>query len=395
MAGRWAIGQCRRYLWGGHFYWLCDCNSLKELLDYTGDIHQICRIAQELLGYFFTFVHRPARMMRDVDGLNRFYDPLVRLYDDRREAARNEDRQSRPNAYDPLAFPSHAIKCPAQLTTEEHTLFPSVGSTQTMSVSATLCHPAVPTSCMNYPIRVITVASESRNNDVVKVVQSASSDIVDQCYCPPGWISVGSRFGSLSHAFMRLNPTMNALPCLLVESSVVDCRICQAVSPSASIAEADAVTFLDMLLAIVPGQGNQPKVSPSESWDTVRKFCTAKHGVTGIDIHAPPLSSVLEATKKLSHALRIVKLLQQLSTLRCYLFTVPVEGNMLSTSDMMSSLMVQQTYGNDEWNFRCFLGTVFMLQDGLRLVSGTTGRATDLLSLLCLLNWLPWHHVSM
>ena len=57
--GRWAIAQNRRYLWGTHFYWLCDCLAIKQILDYDGDISIVCRWAQELLGYDFSIVHRP------------------------------------------------------------------------------------------------------------------------------------------------------------------------------------------------------------------------------------------------------------------------------------------------------------------------------------------------
>ena len=65
--GRWAIGQNRRYLWGTHFYWLCDCLAIKQIVDYDGTISLVCRWAQELLGYDFTVLHRPNRMMIDVD----------------------------------------------------------------------------------------------------------------------------------------------------------------------------------------------------------------------------------------------------------------------------------------------------------------------------------------
>jgi len=56
----WAIGHNRKYLWGSEFYWLCDCSGVKEILEYDGPIHQVRRWAQELLGYFFHVVHRPA-----------------------------------------------------------------------------------------------------------------------------------------------------------------------------------------------------------------------------------------------------------------------------------------------------------------------------------------------
>ena len=45
--GRWAIGQNRRFLWGCHFWWICDCSAIKEILEYDGPIPMICRWAQE------------------------------------------------------------------------------------------------------------------------------------------------------------------------------------------------------------------------------------------------------------------------------------------------------------------------------------------------------------
>ena len=31
--GRWDILQLRKYLWGTLFYWLCDCNAIKEIFE--------------------------------------------------------------------------------------------------------------------------------------------------------------------------------------------------------------------------------------------------------------------------------------------------------------------------------------------------------------------------
>ena len=41
--GRWAIAQNKKFLWGDHFYWLCDCAAVKEILEYSGSISMICR----------------------------------------------------------------------------------------------------------------------------------------------------------------------------------------------------------------------------------------------------------------------------------------------------------------------------------------------------------------
>ena len=41
--GRLSIAHNRRYLLGKKLYWICDCNSIKEILEYTGSIHQLRR----------------------------------------------------------------------------------------------------------------------------------------------------------------------------------------------------------------------------------------------------------------------------------------------------------------------------------------------------------------
>ena len=65
---------------GGIFYWIYDCIAVKEILEYTGSIHQLRRWSQELLGYEFAIIHRAASMMKDVDGLCRHIDVLIHRY---------------------------------------------------------------------------------------------------------------------------------------------------------------------------------------------------------------------------------------------------------------------------------------------------------------------------
>ena len=107
--GRWAIGICRKYLVGQHFFWLCDCSAMKEILEYTGNIHQVRRWSQELLGYHFTILHRPARMMQDVDALSRFYDPLIACYNLTANQLRSDDYAQRPHAFRRSLFPVFAL----------------------------------------------------------------------------------------------------------------------------------------------------------------------------------------------------------------------------------------------------------------------------------------------
>ena len=53
----WAIGQLWKYVWGTHFYWITNCITLHEFIDYDGPIHQACCWTWELLGYYFTVLH--------------------------------------------------------------------------------------------------------------------------------------------------------------------------------------------------------------------------------------------------------------------------------------------------------------------------------------------------
>jgi len=106
--GQWAIGQNRKFLWGCHFYWLCNCSAMKELLEYDGSIAMISRWAQELLGCHFTVIHRPARMMRDVDGLTRRFGPLITRHIMIASILAARDRLNRPSAYDQADFATNA-----------------------------------------------------------------------------------------------------------------------------------------------------------------------------------------------------------------------------------------------------------------------------------------------
>ena len=97
--GRWAISQNRRFLWGTHFYWMCDCKAIKEILDYNGPIAMMCRWAQELLGYHFSILHRSARMMIDVDGLSRRFGAIIAQHLCVAALLYKYDVMKRPDAY--------------------------------------------------------------------------------------------------------------------------------------------------------------------------------------------------------------------------------------------------------------------------------------------------------
>ena len=120
-SGRWSISQNRRYLWGCHFWWICDCSAIKEVLEYSGTIPMVCRWAQELLGYQFTVVHRSNRMMVDVDALTRRYGPLIAMHCMVATILRQRDFKLKPLAYDSSIF--------------IHVLLPSCHSRQSYLIS--------------------------------------------------------------------------------------------------------------------------------------------------------------------------------------------------------------------------------------------------------------------
>ena len=79
---------------------MCDCKVIKEVLEYDGTISMVCRWAQELLGYHYTCLHRPARMMVDVDGLTRRFGPALTNYMCVAGLLHSVDVKKRPNAYE-------------------------------------------------------------------------------------------------------------------------------------------------------------------------------------------------------------------------------------------------------------------------------------------------------
>ena len=97
--GRWAIGQNRKYLRGTHFYWMCDCKAMRDVMDYDGPISMMCCWAQELLGYQFSCLYRAACMMIDVDGPSRRFGVDMARHLCIAALLHKIDIANRPNAY--------------------------------------------------------------------------------------------------------------------------------------------------------------------------------------------------------------------------------------------------------------------------------------------------------
>ena len=97
--GRCAISRFRKYLWGTLFYWMCNCNTIKEIIEYDGNIHQLKRWTQELLAYEFVIIHRVASMKKNVDSISRCVSPLVHQYNMTDVRLHSEDVTQCPFAY--------------------------------------------------------------------------------------------------------------------------------------------------------------------------------------------------------------------------------------------------------------------------------------------------------
>jgi hypothetical protein len=213
--GHWSISQNRKFLWGAEFFWLCDCSAMREILEYDGPIHQIRRWAQELLGYYFQIFHRPARIMRDVDGLSRrFDDPLLASYFTTAGALALYDATERPAAYYPATFKLHnPLKCPPHTTpppsTDIHaSSFPLLLAPET--ATAVFPDRAV---LANLPLRYQPTAHAAAGNPPPTTCHPVAPS--------PSSVRNGSHFLLMNHtlAWFSLTPQFGAIPSALADHS--------------------------------------------------------------------------------------------------------------------------------------------------------------------------------
>jgi hypothetical protein len=98
--GRWAFGKLNKYLYGTHFWWICDCDGMQILFGYDGPIKQLRRWGQEMLGYNCTLLHRSHQLMIDVDAINICYETgLIKTYMMKEVALHNDYLRCHPNSY--------------------------------------------------------------------------------------------------------------------------------------------------------------------------------------------------------------------------------------------------------------------------------------------------------
>jgi hypothetical protein len=252
-------------------------------------------------------------MMRDVDGLNRFYDPLIQLYEERREAARISDYQHRPDRYNPALFPTQAVKCTDTTPSAPSTLLQF--GTQPSQIIGRKKQPEVPYMSygMNYPVCVVFGTPFS--STLIKLhptTKSSSIEIIERCQ-PFGWISVGSQFGNLLHAFKEPNPTMSRLPCLLIEHCSVACTTCKLVLPSAIVLQSDFAYFSAMLQVMSSAPTIRATTLLCPMGETIKQFLVDSIGILGIDLHAPSSCSMSLSIHWLNAALHVIDMLSRLA----------------------------------------------------------------------------------
>ena len=329
-SGRWSMGQCRRYLWGAHFYWFCDCKDVQAILYYEGPIHALSRLAQELFAYNFTCIHRPARMMLDVDALNRLYEkptfdnlllPDLTISQD----ARSKHMAERPFAYDPAAFPTYALKCPATAPTtpapqlcaraicHHHTVSISCMTASAAPpphpapsiVSSLLC---APPSVSLSPQPALAFNEHTTNRSI-----QALSPTYRSC-----WLTVHSGTGSIAHSFSTIHPETALLPLLLLEASPSSVSLCRNLLPAASV---ELLPSFSLLPSLLNPSAPTPLLPPSTTTAT-RTFFATHPSLLGIDFHC----ASIDATEQFLWLRTAFQVIDQLSSTHrpsCFLFSIP------------------------------------------------------------------------
>ena len=171
--GHWAISRLRKYSWETLFYWLCDCNYIKEVLKYNGSIHHLKQWTRELLAYKLIIIHRKATMMKDVDGISRYVDPLVRQYNMIATCLHIDDVTKRPFAYSFDVFISS--------TNPRHVVSSSVLSISITTVSITpnfaLSHSPIKFSPVFITSLILSILLPDANSRVLSFPVVSSSKI--------------------------------------------------------------------------------------------------------------------------------------------------------------------------------------------------------------------------
>ena len=113
----------------GKCYCICDCIAVKEILEYTLNIHQLHCWSQDLVGYEFAMIHQATSMMKDFDDLSRHIDVLIHRYLIQASCMHLADRTKRPFAYSFDSFvacsnPRRVTACDTTISTASSSPLP-------------------------------------------------------------------------------------------------------------------------------------------------------------------------------------------------------------------------------------------------------------------------------
>jgi hypothetical protein len=239
-AGRWAISKCRFWLWGCKWYWITDCSAIQAMVEYDGDNHLLRRWAMDLLGYSFELIHRPERMMKDVDALSRHCDPLVRTYVIHAHRLRQASFDSNPSQFSPVSM--------SQIT-GKGTYIESVPTSVLPAATAYIQSTSdfVPTSPASTATFSTILASHGKKVEAC----------LQYSLCPDSWLSHTA-------VCLLLDPTASKLP---VESSPMDTIH-------------DSINFSWVSMNSPPGSviGSHGLVSPSHT--LILDCCPVRHALS-------------------------------------------------------------------------------------------------------------------
>ena len=166
-------------------------------------------LGPELLGYNFTMIHRPARMMQDADALSQFYGPLISAHFTTAHSLQTMDSANRPYAYTPNAFPCHTTRCPGHPPKESP--------------------PADPTppweSCtlVNIPTRLPYFKAHHRNGPVNTDTWSSTSTFATARHCH--WYSIHPGLATIPAA-LAMHSTLGTLVFSAIHADLPHANIC-------------------------------------------------------------------------------------------------------------------------------------------------------------------------
>lgn len=270
-AGRYAFAQLRTYLWGAKFYWVCDCSAVSQVTTYLGDIHQLRRWSQEMLSYDYTFVHRPSRMMRDVDALSRgrhvddaSTTALFSEYEVIAATLYDEDRHARRYAYDATTFPDQALRRSDKTETTDPDTHQSTLSCHL--ARSLVCSPV----CFGPDVTPVNTAIKPALRAVDYLIQGRAN---------LAWVSVESRTGSIPWSLRGLHPALSHMSILVTSSDAICHHVCSALFPT----ETASHETVDSVYAMLQGKS----ASRDQPQPGTASFLERHATITGADFNCP------------------------------------------------------------------------------------------------------------